>query len=115
MGSSGILGTTIGAISGGTVIKMGRRKTFIWATVIGFVGVMITMFENLGAIIFGRIIYGFACGLLSIVGPRFIEETVPDNLLSLYSPLFMTASAMGAMISLLLGAGLPDESDKIAL
>lgn len=96
-------------------MKMGRKRTFIWATVIGFIGVVITMFESLSAIIIGRVIYGFGCGILSIVGPRFIEETVPDNLLSLYSPMFMTASAVGAMISLLLGVGLPDDTDKKAL
>jgi len=79
IGSSGILGTTIGAISGGKIIAYGRFNTFVIASCIGFIGTFISMFESLPTIIIGRLIYGLGCGLLSICGPRFIEETVPDN------------------------------------
>jgi MFS family permease len=57
----------------------------------------------------GRFIYGIGCGLLSICAPRFLEETVPDRLLSLYQPILMTSTAVGVLISLLFGAGLPSD------
>lgn len=114
LGSSGIFGTTLGAISGGQVIRMGRRLTFILASVIGLVGCMISMFEYLNLILLGRFIYGIGCGLLSIACGRFLEETVPEHLISFYQPIFMTSTAVGTMMSLLLGAGLPDDSNPIA-
>lgn len=115
LGSSGILGTTIGAISGGTILKIGRKNTFILASVIGFIGTSASLVENLTWILSGRMVYGIGCGILSIVGPRFIEETVPDRLVSLYSPLFMCSVAFGGMIALLMGAGLPDDNNPEAL
>jgi MFS family permease len=63
---------------------MGRKNTFILASIIGFCGTVISMFESLPLIIFGRFIYGMGCGLLSICCPRFLEETVPENLISFY-------------------------------
>jgi MFS family permease len=114
LGSSGILGTSIGALSGGVVIKIGRRLTYVLATVIALVGTMISMFEFLEMILIGRFIYGIGCGLLSICCGRFLEETVPAHLLSYYQPIFMTSTAVGAMVSLLLGAGLPLDSNPTA-
>ena len=109
------MGTTIGAISGGKILKIGRKNTFILASVIGFIGSALSMVENMAWIMSGRLIYGVGCGIFSIVGPRFIEETVPDRLVSLYSPLFMCSVAFGSMIALLMGAGLPDDNNPEAL
>jgi MFS family permease len=106
---------TIGAISGGSVIKIGRKKSFIYASSIALFGTLLQMFESLPCILIGRLIYGLGCGVLSIVAPRYIEETVPDHKLSLYTPLFMCSVAFGSMIALLLGAGLPDEEDAKGL
>jgi MFS family permease len=78
------LGTTLGAISGGQAIKIGRRLTFILASLIALVGTMISMFEFLKLILIGRFIYGIGCGLLSICCGRFLEETVPEHLISFY-------------------------------
>lgn len=62
-------------------------------------------------LILGRTIYGFGCGVLSIIGPRFIEETVPDKLLSTCSPMFIMTAAFGGFISMLLATALPDDND----
>ncbi len=115
LGSSGILGSTIGALSGGSILKIGRKNTFIIASVIGFIGTSASLIENLTWILSGRLIYGVGCGILSIAGPRFIEETVPDRLVSLFSPLFMCSVAFGGMIALLMGAGLPNDNNPEAL
>ena len=115
LGSSGILGTTIGAISGGSILKIGRKNTFILASVLGLIGSSCSLVESMTWILSGRLIYGVGCGIFSIVGPRFIEETVPDRLLSLYSPLFMCSVAFGSTMALLMGAGLPDDNNPEAL
>jgi MFS family permease len=63
-------------------------------------------------LVIGRTIYGLGCGVLSIIGPRFIEETIPDKLVSKYSPFFITSAAFGSMLSLLLATSLPEDNDK---
>jgi len=73
------------------------------------------MIEKYWILVIGRFIYGLGCGVLSIIGPRFIEETIPDKLLSKYSPMFITTAAFGGMTSLFLAASLPDDDQKDAL
>jgi AAHS family 3-hydroxyphenylpropionic acid transporter len=111
IGSSGILGTTAGAISASQFMKIGRRNAFLIATVIAFAGTFLQMFNSFPFFLIGRTIYGLGVGVLSIVGPRFIEETVPDRLISTYNPLFMCSVALGGMMSLLLAVGLPSDQD----
>ena len=44
---------------------------------IGTAGVVMTLFLNFYMIFFGRIIFGFASGVLTVATPRYIEEYVP--------------------------------------
>lgn len=88
LGASGVLGMTLGSIIGGRVVKLGRRAAFLIACMVGIVGVSITMIERIPFILLGRLIYGFSCGLISICVPRFIEETVPNQLNPIFSPIF---------------------------
>ena len=73
------------------------------------------MIEKYWILVIGRFIYGLGCGVLSIIGPRFIEETIPDKLLSKYSPMFITTAAFGGMTSLFLAASLPYDDQPIEL
>jgi MFS family permease len=43
IGASAVLGITIGAVCGGKIIAIGRRKTFLFACAVGIVGVAITL------------------------------------------------------------------------
>lgn len=115
MGSSGILGTAVGAILGGKIIKIGRRYTFMIATAIAFLGTCVSLLDSLAFLMIGRLIYGFGCGILSICAPRFLEETVPEKLLTFYQPVFMTSAAIGVLLSLVLGAALPPDDNPALL
>jgi len=53
----------IGAYVAGILMKHGRRRVLLASSVIGIVGVAITVYQRFYAIILGRLIYGFACGL----------------------------------------------------
>jgi MFS family permease len=90
-------------------MKIGRRNAFILATIVAMLGTLIQMINKFTPLIVGRTIYGLGCGILSIIGPRFIEETVPDKLLSTCSPMFITTAAFGGFISMLLATALPDD------
>ena len=77
-----ILGLTIGATSAGKIIAIGRRRTMFMCCGIGMIGIGITLIENFYAMILGRTIYGFACGIQTVVTPRYIEEYMPVQIYS---------------------------------
>lgn len=95
VGSAGIAGMTIGAIFGGRVVQLGRRKSYIIATSIGILGVCLTLIENIYSIITGRFLFGLSSGIYSGTIPRFIEETVPPHLIVTFSPLFVWSQGIG--------------------
>ena len=64
-----MLGSTIGALSGGQIMKFGRRKAMFISCVFGLVGVGVTYHMSLTNLLIGRIIYGIATGLFSAIAP----------------------------------------------
>lgn len=80
IGGSIIAGCTLGALSGGFIINNGRRHGLMMACFTGIAGVTLTLLKDFKMQITGRLIYGFAAGLQSVVTPRFIEEYVPLEL-----------------------------------
>ena len=89
MGSSGILGMALGAISGGKIVKVGWKKSYLIGCFIGLIGVGISVIETIPTILVGRLIFGFACGIHSISVPRYMEEVIPNNIYPIFSPIFM--------------------------
>ena len=80
IGTSEILGMTFGAIVGGILMKIGRRKSLIMICFIGMMGNIISFNFYLWTILLGRFVFGFATGLSSSIVPRIIEETVPSHI-----------------------------------
>ena len=80
IGTSEILGMTFGAIVGGILMKIGRRKSLIIICFIGLTGNLISFNFYYWTILLGRFVFGFATGLSSSIVPRIIEETVPSHL-----------------------------------
>ena len=79
IGASLVLGMSLGALSGGLFMKIGRRNTMFIATVIGISGIVITSFLNLPCLLVGRYLFGYSVGIYTATIPRFIEETVPNH------------------------------------
>lgn len=98
---------TIGAVLGGMIMKIGRRKAILISNLIGLIGLGITMVENFNVILVGRFIFGFSVGLKSVVSPRYIEETVPNHLFSTIAPFFSWTQTVGVLTSYLLAEILP--------
>jgi len=53
-------------------MKVGRIKAHMIATVIGVIGVLISLVLNPYSIVIGRIIFGASIGIVSSVAPRYI-------------------------------------------
>mmetsp|Transcript_4389 Transcript_4389/g.7430 ORF Transcript_4389/g.7430 Transcript_4389/m.7430 type:complete len:123 (+) Transcript_4389:213-581(+) len=80
IGGAVVLGMTLGAVSAGSMMKLGRRKALIGSSFVGVLGICITMVLQFYCILAGRVLFGFSCGVISALIPRFIEETVPNHL-----------------------------------
>jgi len=75
-----ILGMTVGALSGGMLMNIGRRRAQFVNITIGIVGISITMIFNYWSILIGRFLFGFCTGSFSSTVSRYIEETIPTHL-----------------------------------
>jgi MFS family permease len=115
VGSSATLTIMFGSWAAGYLIKSGRRKVLILGAVIGSCGAAITIYQNFYAIICGRLIYGFSCGLLAITMPRVMEETVPGELVGMFGGCYCLSFAFATLVAYAMAVFLPPENDTAAL
>ena len=115
VGSSATVTLMIAAALTGRWIKDGRRKWLIISAYIGMLGTGITMIQNYPAIIIGRLLYGFAVGIIAIAMPRYMEETVPLSLVGFYGGLYCLSFAIATIIGYFLAIILPPDTDTEAL
>ena len=88
IGSSVVLGMTIGAVGGGALMRIGRRRAIIIACLLGIAGNIITYFLSYWNLIIGRLMFGFSVGLFSSICPRMNEETIPAQLYDTLGPTY---------------------------
>lgn len=81
-------GLAIGSITGGKIISIGRKKVVFITSLIGIIGVSLSMITNIWVILVGRLIYGYSTGIVSVLVPRYIEETVPFYLIGVCGVIF---------------------------
>ena len=93
----------------------GRRFALLIAAVIGLSGTIMCGFLNFYMILTGRVLFGFAAGIISAAAPRYIEETVPSHLYDYFGPTFPFAQTIGALCGFFITAILPADDDKEAL
>ena len=75
--------------------------------------VTITLVLDVKAIIIGRFLFGFCCGVFSVAGPKMLDETVPLHLNSAFGSATNSCMAAGIMVALLLGLILPEDDDTL--
>lgn len=116
LGGSIMLGMTLGAVTGGVMMKIGRRKSMFICLTIGLIGNFCTIdIHSFVLIIVGRFLFGISAGLYSSIVPKMIAETIPQHLLPTMIGGFCCAQTFATLISFLLGAILPDDDDTEAL
>ena len=101
----------IAASMGGKIISIGRLKVLDIAAMVGIVGVSLTLFLNIYAILAGRILYGFATGLIAVSWPRYMEECLPASHISFFGALYCFSFALATIIGFILALGLPEDTD----
>lgn len=79
--TSSIVGISFGSLYGGEFIKHGRRSTIINFNIVALIA-SLTMFTlNFKVMCFGRLVFGFACGVMLCATPKMIDETIPAKLI----------------------------------
>jgi MFS family permease len=73
-----VLGMVFGAVFGGRIMMIGRRKALIISFMTGSLGVALTLIFWFIIIIFGRFLFGLSIGLISVITPRYLEEVIPS-------------------------------------
>ena len=71
IGTSVVLGMTLGAMFGGQLMKIGRRKAILISCFVGVSGNVTTYFLSFRNLIIGRLLFGISVGLFSSICPRF--------------------------------------------
>jgi MFS family permease len=116
IGSSMVLGMTIGAVCGGLLMRIGRWNAVILVNILGIIGSAITITPlNYSRILIGRTLLGLSAGLMSSVCPKMLEETLPNHLFDKLGPMFTTMQCIGSLIACLLVLMIPDDKDTEAL
>ena len=115
IGSSIMVGLSAGAMFGGKIIVIGRRKTQLLMNLLGMVGVGMTLIENFWMLILGRVVYGLAVGVESVCMPRYVEEYVPLRRYSLCIALYAFSINIGSTTAICSAFILPPDADIQAL
>ena len=111
LGATVVLGLTFGALAGGKLMMIGRRRAMILSILLGFIGISITMIWSFKVILVGRFLFGLSAGMFSAIIPRYVEETVPIHLLETLAPCLNLAQALGGFFSYLLALILPEDEE----
>lgn len=111
-----IVGIALGSIFGGNLARFGRRKMYLIFSFIGIIGCVLSTFPNLAVMSFGRLVYGFCAGIFCVMGPRIMNETVPQHLMDMgFNSSTNIWINIFTMISMLLGLGQPAVTEEEAL
>lgn len=107
--NSSILGLFIGSVVASQIISIGRRKAILLMNVLIAIGTGISLILTIPTLIIGRLISGFAAGVLTICVNTCIYETVPLTMASTFGAHTSIAIDFAGLFCLLLGLTLPEK------
>lgn len=107
--TAAILGIMVGCLFGGKLITIGRRKVLLIMNAVVVVGILVTLIFNVWIIALGRLICGYAAGVMSIIAAKALNETVPKELSSEFGILTNIYICFGILVATLAGFILPTD------
>ena len=132
LGGAVTLGMTLGAVAGGMVMRIGRRKAIFYCATIGIIGTGISILPvfypdnpdgtndtnfklNFSLFMIGRFLFGLSVGLFSSICPRYLEETIPRKQYSQLGVLWNLFQGLGTISACYLADVMPSDDDTQAL
>ena len=111
--AASILGAAVGSIIGGQIIGNGRRRPIIIFNVFIIIGSLMAVVDNFKVICLGRLVFGFATGVLLSAAPKVIEETVPADIADYgFGASTNLIANFGVLVNFSLGSFVPLEPEK---
>ena len=101
------IGKATGALYGGKIIPHGRKKAFIGFNILAMLSCLVMQIVNVYTISIGKFLNGFFVTVVHLSAIKMINETIPVYLLGSCGTVIQTTSALGYMLVLGLGMGLP--------
>lgn len=106
--ASASVGIAVGSILGGYLINKGRRHALIVINLMTIIGCALTIDLNIWTLYIGRFIVGVAAGMVVMAGPRMLEETVPQHLMSWFGCSTNIAIQLSIMIATITAIGISE-------
>ena len=110
-----VLGAGVGAIMGGKFVQKGRRRTLIIFNVIVIFSCVPMCILNFYCLMFGKLLFGFAAGVLSVAAPKMLDETVPIYKLKTFGLCSNMYLNLGITIAMIMGLWLPNDDNPDAM
>ena len=110
--TASVLGIAIGSFLGGSLLKLGRRKTVIISQLICIIGAAITMVMHESTLIIGKFLLGLGAGSENVVYGKLITETIPASIMSSFAMSHNASICLGFFTVFFMSAVLP-ESDNV--
>lgn len=89
--------------------KYGRRKSMIFADIIGFFAAGITILPHTSMFVIGRFLSGVMVGLLSSISSTYMSEISPPEIRGKTGSFFQLMRMIGLTTAYVLGLGLPSK------
>ena len=109
LGSFGVGSMMFGTPLGARLIPNGRLKVLWLASFVGVIGTLLQLILDKHILIFGRVLYGVANGMLACAIPRYMDEILPPHLIGFFGGLYTFSFAVATIIAYVLALGLPPD------
>lgn len=110
-----MIGAAVGSMTGGQFLAFGRRVVYLVTMGIFLVGVISSCCANsYSAMLFARLLVGYAVGLVSVATPTYIAEVTPANKRGTYGVFHQLFIVIGILVGTLLGVPLTAPGDQTA-
>ena len=104
--TSAPLGAAIGALTGGFVSTLGRRKSLLIINVVISIAIIVSLIETFETILIGRLFMGMCAGMFSVISPMFISEICPPQYSGPFGIVNQFMVCFGIIVIYLLGIAL---------
>ena len=101
------IGKALGAFYGGKIIPSGRKRVFVVFNVLAILSCLVMQILNVYTIALGKLMHGFFVTVVHLAAIKMVNETVPVYLLGSCGTVLQTSTALGYMLVLGFGLGLP--------
>ena len=110
LNTSAMVGIAMGSFLGSYLINKGRRFAILVSNMVAIIGCWLTMSHEIWMLYVGRFIVGFAAGTIVMAGPRMLDETIPQNLMSWFGCSTNIAIQLSIMVATIVAIGLPQNN-----